>query len=182
MFPRRTIHLTVSAATLTAALGYAVPAAASVRYDAETKSGYADAADVRKAFGWSDHTLAARAADLAFSHDFWTNDTYSVSCGKGSFRIEHQSEFGRFELTDRVVREPRRGGSTGYGESSRTAGFRITGPYAGISGTSLPPAVGQSCPEPRGPRVTRAELVSTTSGWSLTVSFGDVSRILRSGR
>jgi len=60
-------------------------------------------------------------------------------------------------------------------------GFRITGPTAGISGTSVAPAVGQPCPEPRGPKITRADLVSTTMCWSLVVSSGDVSRTVRTG-
>lgn len=181
MFSRRIFQVTVAGATVAASLGYAVPAEASVRYDPGTKSGFADATDVQKAFGWSDARLAAHAAGLVFSHDFWTEDTYSVSCGKGSFPVEHQREFGRLELTDRPVREPRRGTSSGYGRRPRLVGFRIAGPYAGISGTSVAPTVGQPCPEPRGPRITRADLVSTTTGWSLTVSFGGAGRVLRSG-
>ena len=182
MLSRRILQLAVAGAALAAGLGHAVPAAASVQYDPAAKSGFADAADVRTAFGWSDATLAAGAAGLAFNHDFWTADRYSVQCGKGPFVVEHQRDFGRFELTDVVVREPRRGTPTRYGERPRLVGFRITGPYAGISGTSVAPAVGQPCPEPRGPRITRADLVSTTTGWSLTVSSGEVSRTLRTGR
>ncbi len=186
MFARRILHLAVTGATLTAGVGYAGPAAAAVRYDPDAKTGFADAADVRRVFGWSDATLSARAAGLVFSHDFWTRDAYSVSCGKGSFPVAHQREFGRFELNGRVVREARRGArrgaSTGYGDGTRLTGFRITGPYAGISGTSVPPAVGQPCPESRGARITRADRVSTTTGWSLTISSGGVDKILRSRR
>ncbi|MFI7597773.1 hypothetical protein [Actinoplanes sp. NPDC049681] len=182
MFSRRILQLAVAGATLTTGLGYAVPAAAAVRYDPDSQSGFADAADVRKAFGWSEARLADRAAGLVFSHDFWTQDTYSVSCGKGSFSVEHQRDFGRLELTDRVVRTTRRGAPDGYGQRPRLVGFRIAGPHAGISGTSVPPTVGQPCPEPRGARITRADLVSTTTGWSLHVSFGSTDKILRSGR
>ena len=182
MFSRRVFQLAVAAATLPAGLVYAVPAAASVRYDPGTKSGFADAADVRKAFGWSDAKLGARAAGLVFSHDFWATDTYTVSCGKGTFTVRHQREFGRYDLTDVEVRKSRRGAATPYAQHARLVGFRIDGPHAGVSGTSVAPAVGQPCPEPRGPRITSAGLVSTSTGWSLTVSSGAVNRILRSGR
>ena len=182
MFARRILPLAVAGATVTAALGYAGPAAAAVQYDPQAKSGFAGAADVRQAFGWSDSTLSARAAGLAFSHDFWTQDRYSVSCGKGRFPVAHHREFGRFELSDSVVREARRGASTGYAHGPRLAGFRITGPYAGISGTSAAPAVGQPCPEPRGTRITRADRISTTTGWSLSVSSGGTAKVLRTGR
>ncbi|GGQ54664.1 hypothetical protein [Couchioplanes azureus] len=182
MFARRVLPLAVAGATLAAGLGYAVPAAASVRYDPQTKSGLADAADVRRAFGWSEAVLAARADRLVFHHDFWTEDTYSVSCGKASFRVRHAREFGRLELSDRVVREPRRGTSIGYDHRFRLVGFRIIGPHAGVSGTSVPPAVGQPCPQPDGSRITRADLVATVSGWSLNAGFAGVNRVLRSGR
>ena len=181
MFSRRVRQFAVVAATSAAGLGYAVPAGASVRYEPVTQSGFAGAADVRRAFGWSDATLAARADGLVFGHDFWTTDTYSVSCGKGSFSVPHQREFGRYELTDVVVRESRRGAATGYGQQPRPAGFRIDGAHAGVSGTSVPPGVGGPCPQARGARITRSVLVSTTTGWSLTVSSGPVDMVLRSG-
>jgi len=182
MLPRNAVRLSVAAATFAAALGYAAPAAAAVRYDPGSQSGSAGAADVRQAFGWSEAKLEARAPGLVFGHEFWTADRYSVSCGKGSFAIRHEREFGRYELAGVAVREPRRGSSTAYGQQPPLAAFRIDGPRAGVSGTSVAPAVGQPCPEPRGPRITRAELVSTTTGWSLTVSSGAVSRVLRTGR
>lgn len=182
MLVRRILPLVVAGATLAAGLGYAAPAAASVRYDPQAKSGFAGAGDVRRAFGWSDAMLAKHAAGLVFNHDFWTADTYSVWCGRRPFPVEHQRDFGRFELTDVVVREPRRGAPAGYFARPRLVGFRITGPHAGISGTTVPPTVGQPCPEPRGPRITRADLVSTTTGWSLSVSSGGAGKILRSGR
>ncbi|PRY33155.1 hypothetical protein [Pseudosporangium ferrugineum] len=182
MLSRRTVQLTAAGASLAAGIGYATPAAAAVRYDPRTKTGFAGAADVRKAFGWSDATLTARAGALTFSHDFWTRDTYSVSCGKGTFPVRHDREFGRYELADRVVREPRRDAPAGYERSRRTTGFRITGPYAGISGTSVPPAVGDPCPEPRGTTILRLRRVSTATGWSLSVSYGTTGRVLRTGR
>ena len=182
MSSRRVFQLVVTAAALAAGLGYATSAAASVRYGSGTKAGFVGVADVRRAFGWSDAKLAARADGLVFSHDFWTTDTYSVSCGEKFFAVRHPREFGRYDLTDIVIREPRPGASTGYGPHSRLVGFRIDGPYAAISGTSVAPAVGQPCPEPLGPRITRADLVSTTTGWSLNVSSGEVNKVLRSGR
>jgi hypothetical protein len=180
MFARRIFQVAVAGAVLAA--GYAVPAAAAVRYDPAAKSGFAAAADVRQAFGWTRQVLAARATGLVFSHDFWTRDTYSVWCGKGPFPIAHEREFGRFELTDVVVHESRRGVPAGYGRRPELAGFKIIGPYAGISGTSVAPAAGQPCPADRGPRVTRAELISTTTGWTLSVSSGGGHRVLRTGR
>ncbi|MFI5496746.1 hypothetical protein [Actinoplanes sp. NPDC051859] len=182
MLARRVLPLAVAGATFAASLGSAVPASAAVQYDPDLKTGLVDAADVRKAFGWSDEVLANRANGLVFRHDFWTEDTYTVSCGGAAFGVKHQPEFGNFALTDRVVRAPRRGSSAGYGQHTRLVGFRITGPYAGISGTSVPPAVGQPCPEPRGSKITRADRVSTTSSWSLTVSSGPVQKTLRTGR
>ncbi|MEV6633777.1 hypothetical protein AB0M54_23795 [Actinoplanes sp. NPDC051470] len=182
MVSRRIVQVTVAGATLIAGLGYAVPATASLRYDPVAKTGFAGAADVRKAFGWSEAKLAARADGLVFGHDFWTRDTYSVRCGQAPFPVAHQREFGRFDLTDVVVRAGRPGGPTGYDRQPVPTGFRITGPYAGISGTSVAPAVGQPCPQPRGPKITRADLVATTTGWSLTVSSGAVSKILRTGK
>ena len=182
MYSGRIFRLAVAGVVVAAGLGPATPATASVRYDPVAKTGFADARDVRKAFGWSDTKLAARAGGLVFGHDFWTNDVYSVSCGQGQFPVAHQRDYGRYELTGVVVRAKRREAGTGYGEKSRLAGFRITGPYAGVSGTTVAPAVGQPCPEARGPRITRADLVSTAAGWSLTVSSGTTSKVLRSGR
>ena len=63
--------------------------------------------------GGPGHQLTARAAGLVFAHEFWTKDTYSVRCGKGAFPIAQQREFGRFDLTDVVVRECRPGTPTG---------------------------------------------------------------------
>lgn len=181
-FSGRVRQLAAAGAVLVAGLGPAAPAAAAVRYDPATRTGFADAADVRKAFGWNDATLAARAAGLTFGHTFWTTDTYAVRCGKSRFPVAHRRDYGRFELTSVVVRQPRRAAPTGYTERARTAGFRITGPYAGISGTSVAPAAGQPCPKSGGATVTRADLVSTATGWSLTVSRGAVTKTLRTGR
>src|SRR5690349_11754268 len=90
------------------------PASASVRYDAEARTGFVAGSDVRAAFGWSAPVLAARAAGLSFGHDFATVDTYAVSCGGAPFPVEHHRVFGRFELADVVVRRRGRGAGDGY--------------------------------------------------------------------
>ena len=178
MSSRRLFQLAVAGATLAAGLGYAVPACAVVKYDPAAKTGYVDRGEVLTAFGWSAATLNQKAAGLAFSHDFWTDDRYAVTCGKKPFPVVHHREFGRFELADTVIRGARRGTATGYHSQPSVTGFRITGPRAGISGTSVPPAVGGPCPRPAAAKITKATLESTTTGWSLSVSSGAVSRRL----
>ncbi|MET0426201.1 MAG: hypothetical protein ABW046_20200 [Actinoplanes sp.] len=176
-------------AALAAGLTFAAPAAAvtndpvtfdSVTYDPDAKTGFVDRGDVRKAFGWSEATLAARATGLVFDHEFWSRDTYSVACGQAAFPVEHHRAFGHYGLTDELARDPRRGAATGY--QGRPAGFRITGAHYGISGTTVPPMVGQPCPEeqgrPPGTTIDRVRLVSSASGWALTVTSGDVRREL----
>jgi hypothetical protein len=154
---------------------FGAPAFASVRYDPDARTGFVDGSDVRAAFGWSSATLAARAAGLVFGHDFTTVDTYAVVCGGAAFPVEHPRVFGRFELTDVVVPRSGRAAAAGYG--GRSVGFRLTGARSGISGTSVAPAPGQPCPRGGG-AVSRVRLVSTTTGWTLTVDSGDVRREL----
>ena len=87
----------------------------------------------------------------------------------------HHEEYGNFQLSDTVVRSP--------GGYHRLAGFRITGAHSGISGTTVPPTVGQPCPEEgRGATIERATLVSSTSGWDLAASSGGVSHQLLTGQ
>jgi hypothetical protein len=181
MFSRRPSRLVVAGAAFAVSIAGAGPASASVRYDPGTKTGFVDESDARKAFGWTDAMLASKAAGLVFDHDFWTDDTYAVACGRDAFPVVHHRDFGRYELAGTVVRDARRGAPIGY--HGRLRGFRLTGPYLGISGTSVPPAVGQPCPESKdqGPAIDRVRLVSTTTGWSLTVSSGDVSHRLLAG-
>jgi hypothetical protein len=151
--------LAVAAATLITA---ANPASAPVRYDPETKTGFVGASDVRKAFGWSGRELSSRASRLVFDHDFWTDDTYRATCGEREIRVVHHRDFGHFELIDTVTYE----------------GFRISGPRLGISGTSVPPAAGQPCPDNRSETIGKVRLVSSTTGWKLTVSSDGQSRTL----
>jgi hypothetical protein len=174
-------RLAVAGATVVAGLAVATPASASVQYDPVAKTGYVDAGEVRKAFGWTGSTLAARAAGLVFDHDFWTDDTYSVACGGATFPVVHHREYGRFDLTDVVVRATERGAATGY--HGPPAGFRLTGAHSGISGTSVGPAVGQPCPADQGQApgstIDRVRLVSSTTGWALTATSQNVSHRLR---
>jgi len=170
---RRLFRLAVASATVAAGLMVSTPACASITYDPEAKTGLVDKGDVRSAFGWTDVMLAARAPEVAFDQDFWTHDIYSVSCGGDTFSIEHNREYGKFELAA-VLTHRRERGAAGY--SGKLIGFRITGATAGISGTSVPPAIGQPCPRSQAPAATidQAHLVSTTTGWALVARVGDI--------
>lgn len=172
-------RLVVTGAALAAGLGAAAPASASVTYDPGTKKGFAGSGDVRRAFGWTDATLTAKASTLVFNHDFWTDDTYSVTCGARVVPVRHHREFGRYELWNAALRDTGRGAATGY--AAKLTGFWITGPKMGISGTSVGPAVGHPCPDGRAGRTTKVRLVSTTTGWALSVSSGNNNRRLVTG-
>jgi hypothetical protein len=161
----------VAGVTVAAGLAYAGPASAAVTYDPETKTGFIGRSDVRKVFGWTDAVLAARASALVFDHAFRTDDTYAVSCAKRTFTVVHHRDYGRLELSDTVVR--------GYGT---VTGFRLDGPHLGISGTSVPPAPGQDCPDQKGATIDRVRMTLTTTGWTLNVRLGDVSRPLAESR
>jgi hypothetical protein len=165
-------RLAVAGAVLATGVAVATPAPAAVTYDPVAKTGFVGAADLRHAFGWSAATLASRAGGVAFDHDFFTDDSYSVGCGGRTYPVLHHREFGRYELTDAVVRRS----SAGYGNG--ISGFRLTGAAFGISGTSVAPAIGQPCPEGKGATIDAVRLVSSAAGWTLTVRSGDVSRRL----
>jgi hypothetical protein len=173
-------RLAVAGPVLAAGLAVAGPAAASVTYDPEAKTGFVGKGDVRRAFGWSDAMLAARASGVVFGHGFWTDDTYAVSCGRAAFPVVHHRDYGRFELAGTVVHDARRDAAGGYG--GKLLGFRLAGARFGISGTSVPPTAGQPCPEDEGQApgstIDRVRLVSSSSGWTLTVSSGSVQREL----
>ena len=172
MYSRGALLLTVTGAALAVGQVLPAPAAAAVTYDQAAKTGFVDGGDLRAAFGWTDAVLAQRAAGVVFDEEFWTNDTYSVTCGGAAFPVVHHRVFGRFGLGDVVVRD-------GYG--GPPAGFRLTGARAGISGTSVPPAPGQPCPEEKGPAIDKVTLVSTTTGWALTAGSDGVRRELTRG-
>jgi hypothetical protein len=143
-------------------------AAAPVSYNPQAMTGFVGESEVRTAFGWSVPTLATRADGLEFTHEFWTDDTYSVSCGGKAFPVVHHRDFGRFGLIDKHER--------GYG---KLTGFRITGASWGISGTSVPPAAGQPCPVGgRGSTIEKSRLASSKTGCTLTATSGDVRRDL----
>jgi hypothetical protein len=180
MSPRCLLRLVIASVTAAAGIAFSSPASASVTYDPATKTGFAGFGDVRNAFGWTDEMLASRAPDVLFGHDFWTDDTYTASCGENTVAIVHHREFGRFELAGALAQHRGRG-AAGY--RGKLIGFRIIGATAGISGTSVPPAAGQPCPQAPGPDATidTVHLVSSTTGWALTVSFQDVRRELRTG-
>jgi hypothetical protein len=161
MSSRHLSRLAVAGLTLAAGLAVAIPAHASVTYDPETKTGFVGASDLRKAFGWTGAKLTARAPAIVFDHDFWTDDTYAVTCGKVTVRAVHHRDFGRFELSGTFT-----GAAPGYG-----GGFRLTGPHLGISGTSVPPMPGQPCPDRPGAEIDRVHLSGTTVGWALTVRY-----------
>ncbi|WP_305787187.1 hypothetical protein [Symbioplanes lichenis] len=165
--------LALAGAVLAGGLVGATPAAAAVRYDPQARTGFVGVTDIRGAFGWSGRTLAERAAGLEFDHNFFADDTYSVTCGAGVFPVVHHREFGRYQLNDTVTR-------TGGGYGGGVAGFRLTGPIAGISGTSVAPAAGQPCPERPGALIAEVRLTATTVGWTLSVSSeGETRELLR---
>ncbi|MET0414912.1 MAG: hypothetical protein ABW022_02680 [Actinoplanes sp.] len=172
MNSRRLSRLAVAGATLVAGTVFAAPVSASVKYNPVTMIGFVGRSDIRDAFGWTGAVLETRAAGLAFDHEFWTDDTYTVTCGERVFPVVHHRQFGRYQLTGSAARD-------GYGDA--LIGFRLTGARSGISGTSVAPAPGQPCPEGDSPGTTidRADLVSTATGWALTVNSGDVRRELR---
>jgi hypothetical protein len=176
MQARRRSPFAVAGAILAAGLVLAAPASAAVKYDPGTMTGFVGGTDVQKAFGWTAPALASKAAGVVFDHEFWTDDTYSVACGTFVFPVVHHRDYGRFELTDAVVRPGSRQAAAGY--AGRPLGFRISGAHSGISGTSVPPMAGQPCPEHPGLVIDRAALVSTTTGWALTAASGSVSHRL----
>jgi hypothetical protein len=180
MSPRCLFRLAVASATAAAGLAFGAPASATVTYDSATQIGFVDRDDVRTAFGWTDVTLASRASEVAFDHDFWTEDTYSVSCGGSAFDVVHSREAGRMFLTAAPVSHRDRGAAGYHG---KLIGFRLTGAYAGISATGPPPAAGQPCPRDQAPSPTidKARMVSSATGWALIVRFGDVRRELLTG-
>lgn len=169
----------LGAALATGVAPAAAPASAGVTYDPDARTGFVAGADLRRAFGWSAATLTARAGDVAFDHDFWTDDTYSATCGPARVPVVHHREFGRYELADAVVRRDGPRSSTGYGDG--VTGFRLTGASFGISGTSVAPAVGQSCPGRPGTTIGALKLVSTAAGWALAARSGETRRELLSG-
>jgi len=179
---RRCPRLAVAGVTFAVVLAPGVPASAAVTYDPSTMTGLVGPAEVRRAFGWTSATLAERADGVAFDHNFWTDDTYALRCGAREVPLVHHRAFGRYELTEAVVRRDRPRSSTGYGTG--ITGFRLAGADFGISGTSVAPAVGQPCPADQAPGTTigALRLVSTVTGWSLGVSAGAVHRELLAGR
>jgi hypothetical protein len=179
---RRITQLAVISVILFTGLGYAAPVAASVRYLPQTKSGFIGADTVQRAFGWDAAKLAARASEVSFSHQFLTTDAYVIWCGEQSFPLNHQREFGSFRLRDVVVKKPYHGSRAADGRGSGLVGFQISGPSSALSGTTVPPRVGEPCLEVRGTSISRIDLVSTIAGWSLTVSSGGLVRTLRTGR
>jgi hypothetical protein len=165
----------VAGLSVAGVLGVAVPAAAAVSYDPEAKTGFAGAADLKSAFGWDDATLAARAAGVEFEHHYWESDHYDVSCGGPVFEVTHPKVGARYDLTDSVAHA-----DGGYGKA--VTGFRITGSYRGVSGTSYMPGVGEVCPDGDDSKVvTSRVLTSSEAGWSLVATSGDESRELLKG-
>jgi hypothetical protein len=173
------LRLVVTAAVLVAGLGVAAPAPAAVTYDPKTMKGYVGSGDMRKAFGWTDATLAAKASTLVFNHNFWTDISYTVTCGRRVLPFVHHEQFGRYDLRHAAVQDTRRGAATGY--ARRLTGFWITGPSAGVSGTTYGPTVGYPCPDGGKDKVVKARKLRTTVGWSLSVSSGRAGRVLVKG-
>jgi hypothetical protein len=179
MHSRRLLQLAVAGAVAAAGVAFAGPVSASVVYDRETRTGFVGGDDVAKVFGWTDAVLVARASGVTFDQTTWTNDTYSVACGKAAFPWVHHRVFGRDFLTGAADRDWQRGRG---GYRGALVGFRIAGAHSGISGTTVPPVIGGACPQEQGQTpgstVNEIRLVSSTTGWALNVESDDVSHLL----
>ncbi|GGN75542.1 hypothetical protein GCM10010112_46900 [Actinoplanes lobatus] len=143
------------------------PAHAKVTFDFGTNTGFVDAEDVRQAFDWDAATLRSKAKGLEFEHLRLVQDTYVVVCGGAGarpLRAVHTAQDAKEFLTVKVARKP---------GTRDVTGFRIVKAYAGISGTTVPPAPGTPCPEPKpDEKVRTSRLVSTTVTTTLVAKSG----------
>jgi hypothetical protein len=168
--------LVLAGAALAGGALFATPAAATVKFDPATKTGFVGKLDVQRSFGWDDAALRARTGRITFTYDTLTKDTYSVVCGRAGnrpFTVLHDRVFARDFLNAVVVRDT----------TAAPSGFRITGAGTGISGTTVGPTVGLPCPEEgKGKTVRSARVVSTAFTGTLSANFGGVSKTLWRGR
>jgi len=186
MHSRSVSTLAVIGVALAGSIVFATTAAASVRFDPATQTGFIDRGDVQTAFGWSDAILQARASGIAVSHSRSIDDIYSVVCGWDTTSTGDRDHSTTVVTHNRESRRENLGVTVAYDSSSETRtnptgkiiGFRLTGAVSGFSGTSVEPMVGGPCPEEEGQVVVKTidavRLVSSTTTSTLTASFEDV--------
>jgi hypothetical protein len=146
-----------------------VTASATIKFEPKTNTGFVDAADVRKAFGWNDAALRANAARVTFVYSRGVEELYSVACDRHKpFEMSYNPGSPSADLTTVVKRHPTTGTVTR---------FQFTGAHSGASSMSYLPAVGGPCPESGG-KVNRVSFLERTITKLLTASFGDRSRNL----
>ncbi|GIE94490.1 hypothetical protein [Paractinoplanes rishiriensis] len=159
------------ATVLTVGLALASTAAGSPTYHPATMTGFVTAGELRTAFGWTEAKLRTRAAKVTFSHTTLIEDRYAVRCGTLKTKATHYRQTMRMDLATTIMRK-----------SSQVTGFRLAGAISGISGTSVAPAVGAPCPNPKGKTIDAVRLTSTTTTSALTANFRTESRDLWSKR
>jgi hypothetical protein len=166
----------VVAGTAGVAGGALAPAAASaaIRFDPVTKTGFVDAEDVRKAFGWDTATLARNAPEIRFTYHVGKDEIYSVLCERDvRAGVSHNPGSISAGLTPVVTVDL----STGD-----LSGFRLIGAESGASSIGIRPEAGHPCPAEGGGIVRRATYVHTTTTEALSAEFRDVQVYLTQDR
>jgi hypothetical protein len=174
----RLLPVLISAAvtgTAGVAGGVLAPAAsAAVRFDPVTKTGFVDAEDVRKAFGWDVETLTRNAPEVGFTHHVGKEQVYSVLCERDvRAGVSHNPGSTSADLAAVVTVDL----STGD-----LSGFRLTGATSGASSMNVRPEAGHPCPTEGGGVVQRATYVHTTTTQALSAEFRDVQVYLTQDR
>ena len=160
MLSRRLIPF-AAAGVLAAALLPATPAAAAVTYDPVAKSGFVDLADVQRAFGWTAAKARAKASGIVFNHEFWADDTYSVTCGAAAFPVVHHREYGRYELVDTVARSVGRSAASSAASAATAAsGAPAASAADHASGAPAASAADRASGAPGASAADRASVVS----------------------
>ncbi|MDI6102470.1 hypothetical protein QLQ12_28005 [Actinoplanes sp. NEAU-A12] len=145
-------------------------AAAEIRFDPATKTGFVDAEDVRKAFGWDAATLARNAPDVGFTYHLGKEEIYTVFCDR-DVRAEVSRNPG--STSDSLIVVVTAGPGAGSLE-----GFRLTGAGAGASSIEALPEAGHPCPDERGKVVRRVTYVHTKITEALSAEFRDTQAYL----
>jgi hypothetical protein len=141
------------------------PAAASIRFDPATNTGFIDGEDVRKAFGWDEAGLARNAPEIGFTYHVGKEATYAVACERG-VRAETGHNPGSTSAgLDTVV---------AWNPGGRLTGFRLTGASSGASSMDIAPEPGLPCPDERGGTIREVKYLNTTVTTGLSAEFRDV--------
>lgn len=142
------------------------PAQAAIRFDPATSTGFVDAEDVRKAFGWNTAELARNALETTFTYHVSQTANYAVTCENGArLTATHNPGSTSTGLTGVVT----------WNRATRTlTGFRITGASTGASSTDVAPEPGLPCPDERGGDIRTVRHLNTTVAAGLSAEFRDV--------